>query len=191
MSNEKLFRERARTELREIGNQVLALTSDRDIYWKLESEIIQRNPQLAEARSEFFDMLRGCYVDAMTARVLRLLDGQEGDVSLPRVLAQLADFPELLQDKMTESEFAEDRGALERTAANLRKMTTPHVGHHERTLAALGAVHRELDTAIAVMIEAVETYYWIITDSYIDLEVRYADDPLAIFQSAWAVPVLS
>lgn len=191
MLSEKQFRERAKTELREIGNQVLALTSDRDIYWKFEIEIVQTNPQLAEGRSEFLDMLRGCYVDAMTVRVLRVLDGDEGGVSLPRVLAQLAEYSELLHDKITESEFADDRGALERSAANLRKLTTPHVGHHERTLSALGSVHRELDTAIATMIEAVETYYWIITESYIDLEVKYTGNPLAIFQQPWVVPVLS
>lgn len=190
MLSEKQFRERAKTELREIGNQVLVLTGDRDIYWKFEIDVVQTNPQLAETRSEFFDMLRGCYVDAMTARALRLLDGDEGGVSLPRVLAQLADYPELLQDKITESEFADDRGALERAATNLRKMAA-HVGHHERTLSALASGNRELDTAIALMIEAVETYYWIITESYLDLEVRYPDDPLAIFQFPWSVSILT
>lgn len=191
MLSEKQFRERAKSELREIGNQVLALTSDRDIYWKFEIEIVQANPQLAEARSEFLDMLRACYVDALTVRVLRVLDGEEGGVSLPRVLAQLAEYPELLQDKITETEFAEDRGALERSAANLRKLAAPHVGHHERTLSALAAVNRELDTAIAGMIEAVETYYWIVTESYIDLEVKYSHNPLAIFEFPWCSPVLT
>lgn len=191
MLSERQFRERAKTELREIGNQVLALTSDRDVYWKFEIEIVQGNPLLCDRPSDFLDMLRGCYIDAMTGRVLRVLDGDEGGVSLPRVLAQLAEYPELLHDKITESEFADDRGALERSAANLRRLTMPHIGHHERTLSALGSIHRELDTAIAVMIEAVETYYWIITESYIDLEVKYDGNPLAIFQSAWAVPVLN
>ena len=190
MLSEKQFRERAKTELRQIGDQVLALATDRDIYWKLEREIIQPNPQLSEGRSDLLDMLRGCYVDAMVARLLRLLDGDEGGVSLPRVLAQLAEYPELLHDRITESEFAEDRGALERTAARLRRFAPSHVGRHERTLSALASAHRELDAAFTVIIASVETYYWIVSDGYIDLNVEYEEDPLAIFQFAWAVPAL-
>jgi len=191
MLSEKQFRERAKSELREIGDQVLALATDRDIYWKLERDVIQHNPQLSEARSELLDMLRGCYVDAMVARLLRLLDGEEGGVSLPRVLAQLAEYPELLHDRITESEFADDRGALERTAARLRRFAASHIGRHERTLSALASTHRELDAALTIIIATVETYYWIVTDGYIDLDVQYAEDPLAIFQVAWAVPVLT
>ena len=191
MLSEKQFRERAKTELRQIGDQVLALATDRDIYWKLEREVIQNNPQLSEARSELVGMLRGCYVDAMVGRLLRLLDGEEDGVSLPRVLAQLTDYPELLHDRVTETEFADDRGALERTVARLRTFSAPHVGRHERTLPALASTHRELDAALTVIIAVVETYYWIVTDGYIDLDVEYSEDPLSIFQFAWAAPVLT
>jgi hypothetical protein len=191
MLSEKQFRERAKSELREIGEQVLALATDRDIYWKLEREVVQPNPQLYEARSEVLDMLRGCYVDAMVARLLRLLDGEQGGISLPRVLAQLVEYPQLLHDRITESEFADDRGALERTAARLRRFTASHVGRPERTLPALASAHRELDAAFTVIIATVETYYWIVCDGYIDLDVEYEEDPLAIFQFAWAGPVLA
>src|SRR5580704_1448413 len=150
MLSEKQFRERAKSELREIGDLVLALAADRDIYWKLEREIIQPNPQLSDTRSEALDMLRGCYVDAMVVRLLRLLDGDEGGVSLPRVLSQLAEYPELFQDRITETEFADDRGALESTAARLRRFAASHVGRHERTLSALASVHRELDAAFSI-----------------------------------------
>lgn len=190
MLSEKQFRERAKSELRQIGEQVLALATDRDIYWKLEREIIQNNPQLSEARSELLDMLRGCYVDAMIARLLRLLNGEDDGVSLPRVLAQLTDYPQLLHDRITQSEFADDRGALERSATRLQGFTASHVGRHERTLSALASTHRELDVALTLIIAVVETYYWIVTDGYIDLDVEYSEDPLAIFQFAWAAPVL-
>ncbi len=191
MLSEKQFRERAKTELRQIGDQVLALATDRDIYWKLEREIVQNNPQLCQARSELLDMLRGCYVDAMIGRVLRLLEGEDDGVSLPRVLAQLTDYPELLHDRITASEFADDRGALERAAARLRSFSAPHVGRHERTLSALASTHRELDASLTLIIAVVETYYWIVTDGYIDLDVEYSEDPLSIFQFAWAAPVLT
>ncbi len=191
MLSEKQFRERAKSELRQIGDQILALATDRDIYWKLEREIIQNNPQLSESRSELLDMLRGCYIDAMVARLLRLMDGEDDGVSLPRVLAQLANHPELLHDRITESEFADDRGALERASARLRGFSASHVGRHDRTLSALAPTHRELDAALAVIIAVVETYYWIVSDGYIDLDVEYSVDPLGIFQFAWAAPVLT
>ena len=59
MLSEKQFRERAKTELRQIGEQLMGLAVDRDIYTKFEHEIVQNNPQLGGDRSEFIDMLRG------------------------------------------------------------------------------------------------------------------------------------
>lgn len=191
MLSEKQFRERAKIELRQIGSQTLSLATDRDIYWKLEREIIQPNPQLCDGRSAFLDMLRGCYADAMAARVLRLLQGEDGGVSLPRVLAQLAEYPQLLHDQITERELADDRAALIQAAADLQRAVAPHVGHHERTLPALASTHRELDAAIDRIIATVKTYYWIVTESHLDLDVKHAENPLSIFQFAWAMPVLA
>jgi hypothetical protein len=191
MLSEKQFRERAKTELRQIANQVLSVATDRDIYWRLERDIIQPNLQLHDARSAFLDMVRAAYVDATTARVLSLLAGKDSAISLPRVLAQLANYPQLLQDRITESECAVDRVALERTAANLKQLNQSRFAHHERTLSALASTHRELDRAIDLMISTVKTYYWIVADSYIDLDIHHSDDPMAIFSSAWAVPLLA
>jgi len=191
MLSEKQFRERAKSELRQIGMQVLGLATDRDVYWKLERQIVQPNPQLCEVRSAFLDMLRGCYADAMAGRVLRLVDGEDAGISLTRVLAQLANYPQLLQDKITEGEFAQDRAALERAAASLQRLTATHVGHHERTLSALASTHRQLDAALDLVIETVETYYWILAESYLDLDVKHSENPLSVFQFAWAVPVLT
>ena len=191
MLSEKQFRERAKSELRQIGKQVLGLATDRDVYWKLEREIIQTNPQLCEVRSAFLDMLRGCYADAMAARVLRLVNGEDAGISLTRVLAQLANYPQLLQDKITEGEFAVDRAALERAAACLKRVTATHVGHHERTLSALASTHHQIDAALDLVIETVKTYYWIVAESYIDLDVKHSENPLAVFQFAWTVPMLT
>ncbi len=110
MLSEKQFRERAKSELRQIANQVLSVATDRDIYWRLEREIIQPNPQLRDARSAFLDLLRGTYADATAARVLRLLDGQDSAISLPRVLAQLANYPQLLHDRITEQRMRRRSG---------------------------------------------------------------------------------
>ena len=191
MLSEKQFRERAKTELRQIANQVLSVATDRDVYWRLEREIIQPNPQLRNARSALLDMLRGAYADAAAARVLRLLDGQDSAISLPRVLAQLASYPQLLHDRITERECAADQAALQQAAENLKQVSEPHFAHHERTLSALAATHRALDAAIDLTVSTVKTYYWIVADSYLDLDVKHAEDPMAIFSSAWAVAALA
>ncbi len=190
MSDAKQFCERAKTELRQIGKQLLTLATDRDVYWKFEREVVQPNPQLSGSRSPFLDMLRSSYTEAMIARALRLLDGNEGAVSLPRVVAQLADHPELLHDKLSDGEFAHDRAALEQTADKLKGVAVPHGGHHERTLPALAAAHREIDAAVDLMIATVKTYYWIVAESYLDLDPKYSEDPLTVFNFAWAMPLL-
>jgi len=191
MLSEKQFRERARSELRQIGEQLKGLAADRDVYWKLEREIIEHNPQLKNGRSAFLDMLRGCYVDAMTARVLRLLQPADDDVSLPRMVEQLTAYPDLLYGRLSQREFADDRKALQKAVVQVKRATVPRARHHERTLSALASAHRELDAALDLMLATVKTYYWIVSDSYIDLEVSHAADPISIFQFAWAVPVLA
>ena len=191
MLSEKQFRDRARSELHQIGNQLQGLATDRDVYWKLERDIVERNPQLQRARSAVLDLLRGCYVDAMTARALRLLESAGAELSLQRLLGQLAEYPELLHDRISEQEFAHDRHALQQAAINLRRVTLPRTAHHERTLSALASAHRELDAALDLMLSTVKTYYWIIADSYIDLDVSHSEDPMSVFQFAWATPRLA
>ncbi len=191
MLSEKQFRERARSELRQVGEQLRGLAADRDVYWKLEREIVEPNPQLKNGRSAFLDMLRGCYVDAMTARVLRLLQPADADVSLPRILEQFTKYTDLLHGRLSQREFAGDRKALQNAAVQVERATVPRAAHHERTLSALASAHRELDAALDLMLSTVKTYYWIVSDSYIDLDVAHADDPLSIFLFAWAVPVVA
>lgn len=190
MLNEKQFRERARTELRQIADQLLSLAADRDIYRKFEREIVQNNPQLTSGRSEFMDMLRGCYADAMAARVLRLLGG-DGAPSLPQVLSALAQHEQIMRDKVSEREFADDRAALQQALVNIQRAMVPHSAHHERTLPALAILHRELDAALDLLLETAKTYYWIVAGGYLQLDVKYSADPLSVFQFAWAMPVLT
>ena len=190
MLSEKQFRERARTELRQIGDQLLALAADRDIYRKFEHDIVDNNPQLQAPRCAFVDMLRGCYADAMAARILRLLDGNGGP-SLPQVLTALAQHEQIMRDKISEREFGDDRTALQDAFKKIQRAMVPHWAHHERTLPALSSLHRELDAALDLMIETAKTYYWIVTDCYMRLDVKYAEDPLSIFERAWARPILA
>jgi hypothetical protein len=189
MLSEKQFRERAKAELRQIGDQLLALAADRDVYWKFEREIVDNNPQLKSTRSAFIDMVRASYADAMAARVLRLLDG-DGH-SLPQVLSALAQHEQIMCDKISQSEFSDDRAALQQALVKLQRVMVPHTAHHERTPSALASLHKELNAALDLMIETAKTYYWIVADGYMQLDVKHSEYPLAIFDFAWAKPVLA
>ena len=41
------------------------------------------------------------------------------------------------------------------------------------------------------MIETVKTYYWIVADGYILLEVNIPRDTISIFEFAWMKPALT
>lgn len=185
MLSEEQFRERAKVELREIGRQVASLATDRDIYRKLETEVIQQNPRLQSSRSAFLPMLRGAYTDAMAVRVLRLLDPETSGLSLRRVLAQIGEYPELLHDKVGNREFANDGAALDLAASNLSAVMDSGFARHERTPSALASTHRALDDALDAMIAALRTYYWVVCEGHLDLEPGYSEDPLSIFRFAW------
>lgn len=190
MLSDKQFRERAKTELRQIGDQLLGLATDRDVYWKFEREIVENNPQLQSARNAFLDMVRASYADAMAARILRLLDG-DGGLSLPQVLNALARHEQIMRDKVSEREFSSDRAALQLAFVKLQRVMVPHTAHHERTRPALACLNKELDAALDLMIETVKTYYWIVADGYLQLDVKYSEYPLSIFEFAWAKPLLA
>src|ERR1017187_5078399 len=107
MLNEKQFRDRAVRELREIGKQVLSLASDRDLYRRLEVDIIQANPRLSTSGAAYLAMVRGAYTDATTMRLRRLF-APDAALSLRRLLIQISEYPALLHDKLTEKELAGD-----------------------------------------------------------------------------------
>ena len=184
MLNEKQFRDRATRELREIGKQVQSLASDRDLYQKLETEVVPSNPKLSDSTSVFLAMLRAAYTDAATMR-LRRLYAPDANLSLRRLVAQVSEYPDLLHDKLTGKELTSDLADLDRTATYLKEHVDPHFASHERTPAALATANRELDRALDLLIDCVKRYYWLVADSYIDLDVSYAEDPLAVFRFPW------
>lgn len=182
MLNEKQFRERAARELREIGNQVLGLASDREVYRRFESEILQQNPEPAGKGNSFADVFRGAFADAMTMRLRRLLAPEAG-LSLRRVIDQLVDYPDLLHQKANIRELADDVGELHRMATYLKEEIEPHFLPRERTPGALAPTLRELDRTLDVLTALLQKYYWVVCDGYLDLEVKLSGDPLAVFRS--------
>ena len=84
-STKKQFRERAVGELREIGEQVQGLTTDRKLYPSFETEVITANPGLAHSSNPYLALIRGCYTKATTMRLRRLL-APDADLSLRRLI---------------------------------------------------------------------------------------------------------
>lgn len=184
MLNEKQFRDRAIREFREIGKQVQSLTTDRDLYRKLESDVIAANANLADSSSPYLLMIRGAYTDATTMRLRRLF-APDANLSLRRLVGQIADYPEMLHDKVTNKELSADIAELDRLATVLKEKLDPHFSAHERTPAALTTANRELDRAIDLLADCVKRYYWIVADAYIEVGPVFEDDPLTVFRSAW------
>ena len=184
MLNEKQFRDRAVRELREIAKLVQSLATDRDLYRKLESEVIACNSELAHSSNPYLLMIRGSYTDAATMRLRRLF-APEANLSLRRLVGQMSEYPEMLHDKLTGKELAHDLAELDKSGATLKQEIDPHFSNHERTPAALDNANRELDRAIDLLRDCVKRYYWIICDSYIDVDPAPSADALAVFQRPW------
>jgi len=184
MLTEKQFCDRASRELREIGLQVQSLASDRDLFRRLESEVIASNAHLSDNSATFLATIRAAYTDATTMR-LRRLYAPDANLSLRRIVAQVSDFPDLLHNKLTGKELASDLADLDRTATNLKEHIDPHFTSRERTPAALASANRELDRALEVLIDCIKRYYWIIADAHIDLAPSSEQDPLAVFRFPW------
>jgi hypothetical protein len=184
MLNEKQFRDRLLRELREIGKQVQSLATDRDLYRKLELEVVPSNPHLSTNSAAFLSMFRGAYTDATTMRLRRLF-APDANLSVRRVLTQISEYPDLLHDKLTAKELSFDIAEFDRIGTYLKERVDPHFATHERTPGAVAITIRELDRATDFLIDCVKRYYWIVSESYVDVDVAYSEDPLAVFRFAW------
>jgi hypothetical protein len=180
MISEKQFGERAARELREIGNQVQGMVTDRELYRRLEAEVLQATPELAGGHP-FPGMVRGAYADATTMRLRRLL-ATEASLSLRRVIDQLIDYPDLLHQKVNTRELAEDAIELDKMAACLKEQVEPHFLPRERTLGALAPTLRDLDRALDLVSSQLKKYYWVVCEGHLDLDAKLSGDMLEVFR---------
>lgn len=183
MLNEKQFRERAARELRVIGNQVLGMATDREVFRGIEDEISLPDSELATNGNAFAEVFRGAYVDAMTMRLRRLL-APEASLSLRRTIVQLGEHPNLLHQRVNARELADDAAEIDAMAVYLKEQVEPHFLPRERTPGALASTLRDLDRALDLMIALLQRYYWVLCDGYLNLDVKFYGDPLEIFRKA-------
>jgi hypothetical protein len=100
-------------------------------------------------------------------------------------LIRISNYPDLRHDKLTGKELAGVIAEMDELATVLKENVGPHFPRHERTPAALACVNRQLDRALDLLVDCVRRYYWIVSGSYIDVDVSYADDPLAVLRFPW------
>jgi hypothetical protein len=179
------FLERASLELLEIRDEIIDLAADRSTYWKVQHEVIQRNAKLLTTRSPFFDMLNDAYAHAAAMRVRRLVDKDNRTISLRKLLQDLMEYPDLLSGKITESELESDIAELSRGTSKIKDYVDQFIAHHDRTPDTSAPIHRELNTAIDVLIRLFKKYYAVLKGSDIEVTVSYLEDPLRIFQFPW------
>ena len=184
MLNEKQFCDRATRELQAIGTQVQGMLTDRELYRRLEKEVVQANSEMAGNSNGYLEFVRGAYVDATTMHLRRLL-APEASLSRRRTIVQVAEYPDHLHDKTNAREIAEDAAALDKMASHLKVRVEPHFVAYERTSSALVPTLRELDGALDLVIETLKKYYWILCEGYLDLEPKFSGDPLDVFRKAW------
>ena len=182
------FKESALEQLLEIRAEIIELATDRDIYWKVQREVIQRNARLLTIRSAFFHMLNDSYAHATAARVRRLVDRDTRTISLRRLLHQLAGYPELFAHKVTPDELARDIDKLDQACVRVKDYVDQFVAHHDRSRSASAPTHRELNEAIDVLIGTFRKYYGVLAETDIDAVVSYLEQPFAIFRFPWLDP---
>lgn len=181
----KNFLERALHELREIRNGVIDLATDYDIYWKVQRDVIQRNPRLLMIRTAFFDMVNDAYAHSAAMRVRRLVDKDNRTISLRGLLNDLSKYPELLKGRVSEVELAADSKELDQATSKVKDYVHQFIAHHDRSPVATAPIHRELNAAIELLIRLLKKYYGALAGSDIDVVVSYLEDPLTIFRFAW------
>jgi len=183
--NSSNFRARAAQEMIEIRNEVQDLATDRDVYWKVQRDVIQKNARLLTTRSPFFDMLNDAYAHATASRVRRLVDHDSRTVSLRRLIAQLAAYPDLLAGKMSADDLKRDLAELDTTCKKVKDYVDQFVAHHDRNSCAPAPTHRELNEAVDTLVAKFRTYYALIHNADIDVVVGYLEDTLSIFRFPW------
>ena len=181
----KDFGERAPHELKEIRDEVISLATDHEIYWKVQREVIQRNPRLLTIRSAFFDMLNDAYAHSAAIRVRRLVDKDSRTVSLRGFLTELSEYPDLLKGQVSGAELAVDSSELDRTTSKVKDYVDQFIAHHDRSPVATAPIHKELDAAIELLIRLLRKYYGVVAGSDVDVVVSYLEDDLTIFRFAW------
>jgi hypothetical protein len=170
-----------------LKEELLALVTDNDTYWRLQEEVIYRNHRLLTMRSPYFDMLHYAYVSTTTSAIRRLTEKQNKDktnVSLRIVLEEIEKDPVLFENQVPRPQLQSDLDILE----GLEKVIKPYVdrmiAHHDRRGIAETPKYGNLRASVAALGDIFRRYYALIEGVDSCLKIDYLED-FDIFKFPW------
>jgi hypothetical protein len=118
-----------------LRGELLALVTDDDTYWRLQEDVIKRNPRLLRMRSPYFDMLNFAYVSTTTSAIRRLTEKQNRDktnVSLSIVLEKLEKRQTISGNQVPQLQIRLDLVRLEDLANVVKPYVDRIIAHNDK-----------------------------------------------------------
>ena len=129
-------------------------------------------------------MMNDAYAHSAAMRVRRIVDRDDRTISLRKLLNELVNYPDLLNQQVTALELTNDIQALDQATSKVKAYVDQFIAHHDRTPTADTPFNRELSHSIDTVIRTFKKYYGILAGVDLDVVIDYSD-PLAIFRFAW------
>jgi hypothetical protein len=129
-----------------IQEELFALVTDDDTYWRLQESVIQRNHRLLTMRSPFFDMLNEQYVSTTASTIRRLVEKQNRDktnVSIRILIEEINQLQNVLQQPLAESQLCDDLAQLTDIENRIKPYVDRVIAHHDRRGLAIGRFETE------------------------------------------------
>ena len=181
---------KVRQWVEDLKEEMFALVTDVDTYWRLQKNIIQRNPRLASMRSPFFEMLNSAYISATTSALRRLAEKQNRDrtnvslrIIVEYVRAKPADFDQLLGTTADD-----DIRLLDEIERNIKDFADRRIAHRDRRgLSSPLPRYGQVRKGVADLAEIFRKYHCSLEGSDLELKIFYIED-FDIFTFAWIEP---
>lgn len=151
-----------------LKEELLALVTDDDTYWRLQEEVIHRNRRLLTMRSPYFDMLHYAYVSTTTSAIRRLTEKQNKDktnVSLRIVLQEIEREPTIFVSQVSRPQLQLDLTQLEALEKVIKPYVDRIIAHHDRRGIAEAPEYGNLKEGVAILSDIFRRYYALIKES--------------------------
>ena len=170
-----------------LKEELMALVTDDDTYWRLQEEVIHRNQRLLTMRSPFFDMLHYSYVSTTTSAIRRLTEKQNQDktnVSLRIVLQEIEKDPAVFASQVPRPELQLDLSSLQTLENVIKPYADRIVAHHDKRGIPETPKYGDLRKGVAILSDIFRRYYALIEGVDSCLIVDYLED-FDIFKFPW------
>ena len=170
-----------------LRGELLALVTDDDTYWRLQEDVIKRNPRLLRMRSPYFDMLNFAYVSTTTSAIRRLTEKQNRDktnVSLSIVLEKLEKRQTISGNQVPQLQIRLDLVRLEDLANVVKPYVDRIIAHQRQARDCRTAEIRQSRKCVSILADTFRRYYVLIEGVDLELKIEYLED-FDIFKFPW------